>query len=105
VFAYCFSSIDGNFIICFISVFHAQIVVFDIEIYVWENDLFFNGTPKNSRHFVAIQLNYWVLDVNLGRDYCQKCLLLLVNDGIARIRITMGNSGLFDVVFYNIYMR
>ena len=56
--------INGNLVIGFITVFHAQIVVFDINVQIRSYQFILNEFPDNSSHFIAIQFDNGVCNFN-----------------------------------------
>lgn len=49
-----------------VAVLHAQVIILDIKIKVRVNKLFLDILPDNSCHFVAVQINNRVLDLDAG---------------------------------------
>jgi hypothetical protein len=49
-------SIEGDFIVCLVSVFDAQIEVLDVEVEVGMDKIILDELPKDSGHFVSVQL-------------------------------------------------
>ena len=54
------SGIDGDLVICGISIFHAQIKIFDREVEEGENKFILDSLPDNPCHLIAIELSNWV---------------------------------------------
>lgn len=57
--------IDGDLIVCDITVLHAEIVVFDIDVQEGQNELFLDHFPDDSCLLVAIELDDGIVDLDL----------------------------------------
>ncbi len=71
-------SINGYLVIGGITVFYSQIIIFNIHLYVRENEFFFDELPDNSCHFITIQFNH-------GIGYFNFCCHSLIGFVILRI--------------------
>ena len=49
-----FSCFDGDFVISFISVFHSEVEVKDLQVEEGKDEFVFDGLPDESGHFVSI---------------------------------------------------
>ena len=72
--------IDSDLIVGLVTVGQAQVVVLQVYVEVWENELLLDVCPYNARHLVAVELDDWILDLDLGPGFggCRgiACLLL-----------------------------
>jgi hypothetical protein len=59
------SGIEGDLVVCLITVFEAEIVVLEVDIEVWVDELVLDVLPDDAGHLVAIELDDWVLDLDL----------------------------------------
>jgi hypothetical protein len=60
-----FGSFNGNVVVGLITIFHTKVEVFNINVQVGEDELLLDKFPNYSGHFVAIKIDYWVIDFNL----------------------------------------
>lgn len=60
-------SINGNLIVCLVTVLEAQIVVLEIDVEVGEDELLLDIFPDNPGHLVPVQLDDGILDLDLLR--------------------------------------
>ena len=56
IFLGCISSIDCYLIICLISMFQTQIIIFCVQFNIWLQKIFFDHLPENSCHLVSVHL-------------------------------------------------
>ncbi|OPZ14260.1 MAG: hypothetical protein BWZ06_01116 [Bacteroidetes bacterium ADurb.BinA261] len=59
-----FGCFHGNLIVGGIAIFDTQIIIFDIEIEIWQDQLLFDKCPNDARHFIAIKFYNRVLYFN-----------------------------------------
>ena len=59
-------SINGDLVIGLIAVLEAEIVVLEVDVEVWVDELFLDILPDNAGHFVTVELDDGVLDLDLG---------------------------------------
>ena len=74
--------INGDLIIGLVAIFHAKVIIFQVDIKIWQNESFTNPFPDDPCHFVAIKLDNGVFDLNfchvtkhfpLGRWVDERC--------------------------------
>lgn len=53
-----------------VTVLNAKIVVLDVKIQVWEDELFLDELPNDSGHLIAIEVDNGVLDVDFAGSHC-----------------------------------
>src|SRR6185503_3636261 len=66
---YSIGRINGYLVISIITMFDPQVVVFDIQVQVWEYQLIFYKLPDNTGHFIPVQFNYRVCYFNFRHLY------------------------------------
>ena len=49
------SGIHGDLIIGLIAVFHSEVIIFDVDIQVWKNELLLDEGPNDPGHFITVQ--------------------------------------------------
>ena len=74
-----FSRINCHLIISGITVFHAKVVVLEIDIEIRQNQFIFDELPHNAGHLIAIELDYCSFNFDLRHSlllisYLLKCL-------------------------------
>lgn len=52
-----------------VPVLHTQIVVFEVDVQVWQDELLPNLLPDDTCHLIAVQFDNGVLDL----DFLRKC--------------------------------
>lgn len=57
--------IDGDLVFRFVAVGKAQVIVFEVDVKVGQYQSVLDVLPYNPRHFVAVQLNDGVFDLDL----------------------------------------
>ena len=62
----CVGGIDCYLVIGGIAVFHAEIIIFQINIEIRQDQLFFDQIPDDARHLIAIEFNNGIGDFYLG---------------------------------------
>lgn len=77
VFLDCVCGVDCDLIVCGITVFHAQIVVFDVDVQEREDKLFLDHLPDDSCLFVSIEFDDRILDFNLLLSCCRSAIGVL----------------------------
>lgn len=72
VFLHSLRSLLCNFVISFISVFHAKVIVFKVDVQVGQNEFFLNLVPDDTSHFIAVHLHNGILDFDflVGISVC-----------------------------------
>lgn len=58
-------SIDGDLVVSLVTVGKAEIVVFEVNVEVWVDELVLDVLPDDSGHLIAIELDNRVLDLDL----------------------------------------
>lgn len=59
------SSIYCDLIVCLISIWQAQIVVFEVDVKVWVNEFVLDILPDDAGHLIAVKLDDRILDLDL----------------------------------------
>ncbi len=81
-------AIDGDLVVGFVALFDAQVIIFEVDVEIGENEALTDPLPDDPRHFVAVDLHDRVFDLDLRHAP----LRLLHLDGIAtRPRQSGGN--------------
>ena len=62
---YSLSGVNGDLVVGLISVRKTQVVVFQVNIKIWVNELFLDILPDDARHLIAIKFDDRVLDLDL----------------------------------------
>lgn len=57
--------IDGNLVVGLVTVLESQIVVLEVDIEVWVDELVLDILPDDPGHLITIQLHHRVLDLDL----------------------------------------
>ena len=70
VFQDSFSAVNRDLIFCLVTVCDTQVVVLLLDINVWVDVLVFDPIPDNAGHFVSINVNDWLsnMDFSEGRS-------------------------------------
>jgi len=61
----CIGRVDGDLVIRAVALLDTQVVVLEVDIEVWQNQLLADLLPYDARHFIAIHLNNGVFNRNL----------------------------------------
>lgn len=59
------SGINGDLVVGLITVLETQVVVLEVDIEVWVDELVFDVLPDDAGHLISVQLDDWVLDLDL----------------------------------------
>ena len=81
-FANCVCGINGNLVIGLVAIFHAKVVIFQVNIEIGQDETFPDPFPDDASHFVAIEFYNRIFDLNfchvrkhfpLGRLDIERC--------------------------------
>ena len=64
VFLCCECGINCYLVICLVSVFQAEIIIFCLEINIWLKKIILDHLPENSCHLISIHLYQWCCHLN-----------------------------------------
>lgn len=59
-----FGRFDGDLVIGLVTVFHAEVVVLDINIEVRSDELLLDECPDDAGHFIAVEFDDWISNFN-----------------------------------------
>ena len=59
-----FGCIHGDLVVSFISVFHAEVEVLDVEVEEGMDQLVLDLLPEDTSHLVSVKLSNWILDLD-----------------------------------------
>lgn len=59
------SGINSNLVVGLITVLKTEIVVLEVDIEVWVDELVLDILPDDASHLISVQLDDWVLDLDL----------------------------------------
>jgi hypothetical protein len=68
-------SIECNLVVCLVTVWKPQVVVFEVNVEIGRNEAVFDLLPNDARHFVAVELDDGVLDLDLLDGGCHGTVL------------------------------
>src|SRR6202451_2427314 len=57
--------VDRDLIVCGVAVLDREIVVLEVDVQIGMDKLVANQLPDDARHFVAIELDDWIRDLDL----------------------------------------
>lgn len=58
--------VDSDLVIRLVSIWQAKVVVFEVDVEVWMDELVFDVLPYYARHLISVQLDDGILDFDLG---------------------------------------
>mmetsp|Transcript_34415 Transcript_34415/g.88258 ORF Transcript_34415/g.88258 Transcript_34415/m.88258 type:complete len:278 (+) Transcript_34415:1090-1923(+) len=61
--------IQGHLVICLVPVGDAQVIVINIHVKEWEDELLLDELPDDASHFIAIQLHHRVFNLDLLKGH------------------------------------
>ena len=64
VFLCCKCGINCYLVICLVSVFQAEIIIFCLEINIWLKKIILDHLPENSCHLISVHLYKWCCHLN-----------------------------------------
>lgn len=59
------SGINGDLVVRLITVLKTEIVVLEVDIEVWVDELVLDILPDDAGHLITVQLDDWILDLDL----------------------------------------
>ena len=67
-------SVNGDLVVGLITVLETEIVVLEVNVKVWVNELVLDALPDDAGHLVAVELDDGVLDLDLvDGSHCADC--------------------------------
>lgn len=67
-----------------VTVLNAKVVVLDVKIQVWEDELFLDELPNDSGHLITIEVDNGVLDVDFAGSHCYVCKMKRVKKRVRK---------------------
>jgi hypothetical protein len=64
--------VDCDLVVCGIAILHSEIIVFDVNVQVREDELFLDHVPDDAGLFVAIEFNDRIGDLDLFDLSCRQ---------------------------------
>src|SRR3546814_10581050 len=62
--------IDGDLVVGLVALLDAQVVIFEVDVEIGEDEALANPLPDDPRHFVAVDLHDGVLHLDLSHSAC-----------------------------------
>lgn len=57
--------INGDLVVGLITILESEIVVLEVDVEVWVDELVLDVLPDDAGHLITVQLHHWVLDLDL----------------------------------------
>jgi len=58
-------TIEGNLIICLISLLDTEVKVLDVDVEIWEDEQILDLMPNDACHFITVHFDNWLINLDL----------------------------------------
>ena len=59
---------DGDLIVRFVALFHAEVVIEEIDVQIGIDQLFLDQLPNDASHLVAVELDHWIRNLDSSHE-------------------------------------